>query len=72
MFPNLKAELARAGITHRELASRLNERGVKIALSTLSQKMNGKFQFTLDEAEAIREAVGTSLTLEVLFERAKA
>lgn len=71
MFPNLKAELARAGITLRELANRLNERGVKIALSTLSQKMNGKFQFTLDEAEAIRGVIGTDQTLEVLFERAK-
>lgn len=71
MFPNLKAEMARKGMTIRELQARMKENGVKIALSTLSMKMNGKYEFCLDEAEAIGEIVNPEIPLKVLFQRGR-
>lgn len=69
MFPNLRAEMARRRITMRELCKELNERGIKIALSTLSQKINGKYEFTLEEADAIQAVLQTDIPLDILFER---
>lgn len=69
MFPNLRAEMARRKMTIRDLHERMAENGYKISLSQLSQKISGKYEFTLEEAEAVRGAVGTDLMLDVLFER---
>lgn len=69
MFPNLRAELARNKITMKELHRRLSESGKEIAISTLSQKINGHYEFTLDEAEAVRAVIDTKLSLDELFER---
>ena len=64
MYPNLRAEMARNRVTGNELAEALN-----IRPATFSEKMNGKSEFTFAEAKFIKEYLGTTLTLEELFER---
>ena len=66
MYPNLKAEMARKGITAIELVKALPD-NVKMAASTFSQKFNGKFAFTLDEADAIRSILGVEMSIDELF-----
>ena len=63
MFPNLRAEMARHNITGFELAKKLG-----ITNGTFSQKYNGKSEFSLGEAMAIKKALETDLTIETLFE----
>lgn len=62
MFPNLRAEMARINISGMELAKIIG-----VANSTFSQKFNGKFEFTLEEAKNIKKALGTEMPLEELF-----
>lgn len=74
MYPNLKAEFARKGLTLEKIVDELNKRGIKMTVPTLSLKMNKKnktFSFTFNEAKALKEIVGTNLPLEVLFEEAE-
>lgn len=61
-FPNLEAEMARMGIQKKDVAEKL---GVRAA--TISDKMNGKFPFTLDEVVTIKKSFFPNLTLEYLF-----
>lgn len=63
MYPNLKAEMARAGYTITKLAELM---GMRIA--TLSQKLAGKYHLTLTEAKKIKKILGVDMPLEVLFE----
>jgi transcriptional regulator with XRE-family HTH domain len=63
MYPNLRAEMARKKVTGQELAKRIG-----ITNGTFSQKFNGKFDFTLDEAQKIKKALGTDISIEELFE----
>lgn len=63
MYPNLRAEMARHKVTAAELA-----KAVGVTNGTMSQKMNGKFGFSLDEANTIKETLKTDLTIEELFE----
>lgn len=63
MFSNLRAEMARKHITGIELAEILG-----INNSTFSLKFNGKNEFSLGEAFAIKKALGTDLSIEALFE----
>lgn len=63
MYPNLKAEMARQGVTMTELANRLKWYPAK-----LSAKMHGKQPFKLDECAAIKVALHVSIPLETLFE----
>lgn len=66
MYPNLKAEFARLGLTLGEVAPVLN-----MSVPTLSLKMNGKYAFTLNEAKSLKKDVlKTDIPLEVLFEEA--
>lgn len=65
MYKNVKGEMARRGLTLKDVASKL-----KISISTLSSKMNGKYNFTLNEAKQIKKVLDTELTLEELFEEA--
>ena len=67
MFPNLRAEMARKGITYRDLHNRLIDRGYKISLSTLSQKLNGKAIMTMPDAYAIRDAIDCDFSLDDLY-----
>lgn len=64
MYPNLRAELAKRKMTFTHLAGIMG-----ITVGTMSQKNNGKASFTLDEALAIKNALGTDLTIEELFQR---
>ena len=64
MFPNVKAELARKGVTLTELAE-----AIGMSLQTLSGRMNGKSEFTYSEAVKIKKFLGVEIPLEILFER---
>lgn len=63
MFPNLNAEMARKKITVRKL-SELTD----IPEATLYTKLRGERPFKLHEAKEIKQAIGTSLPLDTLFE----
>lgn len=63
MYPNIRAEMARQKITGRLLADLIG-----IAEVTMSTKLNGKSEFTLSEAIAVKKALKTDMPLEVLFE----
>lgn len=63
MYPNLRAEMARKKITGTELAKQIG-----VTNGTFSAKFNGKFDFTLDEAQAIKKVLGTDISIEELFE----
>lgn len=63
MYKNVKAEFARKGLTLELVAKELG-----ITISTLSQKMNGKYPFTLNEAKAIKNVLEVDIPLEILFE----
>lgn len=62
MFPNLSAELARCGLSQRELAAQIGR-----TPGTLSLKLTGKAPLALAEAAKIKEIIGSELPLEVLF-----
>lgn len=66
MFPNLDAELARKRITRAALAARIH-----VTPTTLSLKLNGKAPITLVECVSIKEAIGTDMSIESLFETKK-
>ena len=67
MYKNLKAEIARAGLTNSEMADAI---GVKYA--TLWRLLSGKRQFRLGEMMAIQseleERNDATYTLDYLFE----
>ena len=65
MYPNVKAEMARHGITLEMLAKPLD-----ITPSTLSRKLNGHFPLTLKEATIIKKELATEQLLEILFKEA--
>ena len=65
MYPNWRAEMARAGITSTELASRLDK-----SVSWISDRMTGRTALTLEDARKIRGAMGINMPIEKLFERA--
>ena len=62
MYPNLNAELARAGVTRLMLAAKLG-----VTPGTLSLKLNGKSELSLAECVKIKEIVAPDKSLEYLF-----
>ena len=67
-YPNLKAEIARSGLTYNEILERGKKDGrLDCTISTLSLKINGKAEFTLNESMALKEIIGTDLSLSELF-----
>ena len=62
MYSNLLAEMARCNITRQRLSALLD-----INNGTLSQKLNGKSDFTLPQAFAIKRLLDTDLPIDVLF-----
>lgn len=66
MYPNLRAELKRANMTSQELALIINR-----SSSGFSQKLTGRFDFSLKEMRKIRdllgERTGQKLSLDYLF-----
>jgi len=69
VYPNLRAEMKRKGITQRDLVNVLKDRDSKICLTTLCNKMTGKSGFTFAEVVAIKDILGTDIPLEVLFQK---
>lgn len=63
MYKNVKAEMSRKGIILEDLAEALG-----VTVSTVSQKLNGKYPITLTEAKIIKSRLGVDLPLEELFE----
>ena len=63
-YPNLMAELARAGLTVLELSAKTG-----IPYSTLIGKLGGRSEFTLDEAFAIKSVLQVNQSIDELFER---
>ena len=64
LFPNLRAELARKGMSIPQLAELT---GIKT--TTLYDKFNGRSAFTLDEAILIRDALGLDMSIDELFRK---
>lgn len=63
MYPNIRAEMARLRLTNGKLAKILG-----CTPATLSLKMHGKANITLNEARKIKEVLETDMTIEELFE----
>ena len=63
MYKNVRAEMSRKGIILEDLAEALG-----VTVSTVSQKLNGKYPITLNEAKIIKKRLGVALPLEELFE----
>lgn len=68
MYRNFNAEYARKNLTLEKLAEEMEKRGCKRTVSTLSQKLNGKFPILLSEAKVLKEIVAPDIPLEELFE----
>jgi hypothetical protein len=67
MYRNLEAEMARKGLSKREVAEGIGMN----RYPTFIEKMNGNYKFKLDEAVAIRDNFFPDLTLDYLFENTK-
>lgn len=63
MYRNAKAEMVRAGLTLEIVSKKMG-----INISTLSQKLNGKYPITLIEAKRFKKIVNSDLPIEELFE----
>lgn len=61
MYKNLEAELTRNGYTQKDLSELL-----KLNISTISDKMNGKREFKLKECKAI--SVWLKSSIDYLFD----
>jgi plasmid maintenance system antidote protein VapI len=62
MHRNLRAEMAREGITMVDIADFLNLR-----YATVNEKVNGKYRFYYDEALKIKQRFFPDRSLEYLF-----
>lgn len=67
MYPNFNAEYARKGFTLEKLAEEMEKRNCKRTVSTISQKLNGKYPITLDEAKILQSIVAPDISIERLF-----
>ena len=62
MYMNLKAEMARNGITNEQLAN-----GIGINPATMSAKLNIAGRMRLDEAQCLRDKFFPEMTMDYLF-----
>ena len=62
MYMNLKAEMARSGITSEQLA-----RKIGINPATMSAKLNVAGRMRLDEAQCLRDEFFPGMTMDYLF-----
>lgn len=63
MYKNLRAEMARIGITMADISNFMNLR-----YATINDKVNGKYRFYYDETLKIKRHFFPDLSLEYLFE----
>lgn len=64
MYPNLRAEMARRGMTLQDLAKL-----VYVSYSTMWSWTNGRRAISLSMAIKIRDALGLDMSVEELFEK---
>lgn len=64
MYRNLKAEMARSGITMVDISEYLDVR-----YATVNDKVNGKYRFYYDEAYAIKKRFFDDIPMEYLFKK---
>jgi len=64
LYPNLEAELARAGIDKKELANVIGK-----SKNTLYSRLNGKTELTLSEARIIRAYLEKRTNKPMYFNR---
>lgn len=64
MYPNLNAEMARKGLSVKDLQTIIRKTD-----RTTRDKVNGSAAWTLREASDIRDAYFPGLSLDYLFER---
>ncbi|HBB27654.1 MAG TPA: DNA-binding protein [Clostridiales bacterium] len=64
MYRNLEAEMIRKQISKYDIAEL-----IKKTYNTVTEKLKGKYPFTLDEAIAIQEKYFPKLTIEYLFKK---
>ena len=62
MYMNLKAEMARKGITNEQLA-----KAIDINPATMSAKLNIAGRMRLDEAQKLRDLFFQGMTMDYLF-----
>ena len=62
MLSNLKAEMARRGITSTDIGRIINKTS-----RTTRDKISGRYPFTLDEAKKIRDTFFVGMDLDFLF-----
>lgn len=60
---NLEAEMKRHEVSREDIAKTLN-----ISLLSVQKKITGKVEFKCDEMFKIKERIGTTITLDELFE----
>lgn len=65
MYPNVKAEMARRGMSIKDLAKAMGCSG-----ANLCKKLNGKIVLTYKEATRIKAILGVDTPLEDLFAEA--
>ena len=64
MYPNVRAEMSRQGLTQTDVSKIWN-----VTVPTVSLKLSGKYPITLDEAVKLKKELNTTLSLEELFKR---
>lgn len=62
MYNNLRAEMTRRNVNAKEIAKKLGK-----TEGTISSKITGKTDFTLDEARQIKEILNVDTSLDELF-----
>jgi len=62
LYPNLKAEMARHGVTPKDIAKVLNR-----TVERTRDKLNGRTKLTTLEAEIIRDEFFPDMSLDYLF-----
>ena len=66
VYPNLRAEMARSGVTAKDIAELLG-----CAPNTFTNKMSGRSDFTISESDKIHEKHFPQLQKGELFKRAE-
>lgn len=64
-YPNLEAEIARAGLNKQKLAKKLGVSG-----QTVYNWTSGRRELSLKKCREIKETIGTDVPIEVLFAEA--
>lgn len=63
MYRNLCAEMARNGVTRKDLSQVLG-----CTVGTVGQKLTGKSDFNFAEAKKIKRYLGVDMPIDILFE----